>query len=486
MVSRAVEGKAMDRLETLRPGLEAVDQAHILSCTGDLSADERDAFAAEIEAIDLAALPALIDEFVLNDNPAKVPDDLEPAPYFPLDGGSGENAWDVRVHRRIGEDLIEAGQVACFTVAGGQGSRLGYDGPKGCYPAGCVTGKSLFEIFAEKIRGAERAYEADIPWYIMTSPLNDAATRQFFARNAFFGLDEQRVMFFEQGTMPSFDKATGRLLLAGKGRLATNPDGHGGAIRALMASGAVDDMKRRGVAHISYFQVDNPSVAAIDPVFLGLHAGAAGSSGQMSSKMVAKAGPEEKVGVFAASGGKVMVVEYSDLPAELAHATDDAGNLRFNAGSIAIHLLAVSFVERLATDAAFALPFHRAVKKVPFVDVATGERVTPDEPNAVKLERFIFDAIAMAESSIVMETDRVEEFAPIKNAAGADSIETSKRLQTEKAARWLESAGVTVPRSADGSADCVVELSGLAAPTRERLEVDGLPASIEPGSQVAL
>jgi UDP-N-acetylglucosamine/UDP-N-acetylgalactosamine diphosphorylase len=476
----------MDRLDTLRPALEAVDQSHILAFADDLAADEREAFAAEIEAIDLAALPALIERFVLGDAPATIPDDLEPAPYFPLDGGSGAQAWDVRAHRRIGEDLIEAGKVACFTVAGGQGSRLGYDGPKGCYPAGCVTGKSLFEIFAEKIRGAERAYEADIPWYIMTSPLNDAATRQFFARNAFFGLDESRVMFFEQGTMPSFDAATGRLLLADKGQLATNPDGHGGAIRALMASGAVEDMKRRGVAHISYFQVDNPSVAAVDPVFLGLHAGHARSSGQMSSKMVAKAGPEEKVGVFAASGGKLMVVEYSDLPEALAHATDEAGNLLFNAGSIAIHLLAVSFVERLATDAAFALPFHRAVKKVPFVDAATGERVEPIEPNAVKLERFIFDAIAMAESSIVMETDRVEEFAPIKNAVGADSIETSKRLQTEKAARWLEAAGVTVARSADGSADCVIELSGLAAPTRERLEVDGLPDAIEPGAQVAL
>ncbi len=476
----------MDRLDTLRPALEAVSQAHILAFADDLTADERDAFAAEIEAIDLAALPALIDRFVLGDAPAAVPDDLEPAPYFPLGGGSGADAWDVRAHRRIGEDLIEAGKVACFTVAGGQGSRLGYDGPKGCYPAGCVTGKSLFEIFAEKIRGAERAYEADIPWYIMTSPLNDSATRQFFARNDFFGLDEGRVMFFEQGTMPSFDKATGRLLLAGKGRLATNPDGHGGAIRALMASGAIDDMKRRGVEHLSYFQVDNPSVAAVDPVFLGLHAGGAGSSGQMSSKMVAKAGPDEKVGVFAVSGGKLMVVEYSDLPDALARATDDAGNLLFNAGSIAIHLLAVSFVERLATDPAFALPFHRAVKKVPFVDAATGERVEPVEPNAVKLERFIFDAIAMAESSIVMETDRVEEFAPIKNAVGADSIETSKRLQTEKAARWLEAAGVTVPRAADGSVDCVIELSGLAAPTRERLEVDGLPAAIEAGAKVAL
>jgi UDP-N-acetylglucosamine/UDP-N-acetylgalactosamine diphosphorylase len=172
-------------------------------------------------------------------------------------------------------------------VAGGQGSRLGFEGPKGCYPAAAVTGKSLFAIFAEKIRGAERTYGADVPWYIMTSPLNDEATRRFFARNGYFGLDESRVMFFAQGTMPSFDARTGKILLAERGRIATNPDGHGGAIRALSASGALEDMKRRGVLHLSHFQVDNPSVQVTDAVFIGLHHAAEDSSGQMSSKMVA-------------------------------------------------------------------------------------------------------------------------------------------------------------------------------------------------------
>lgn len=472
----------MDRLETLRARLEAVGQDHLLRFADELSSAERDALAGQIEAIHLEALPELIETVVLKESPPSIPEDLEPAPYYAL----GDAPWEPRRFKRIGEDLLESGRVACFTVAGGQGSRLGFEGPKGCYPTGPVTGKSLFQIFAEKIRGAERTYGADIPWYIMTSPLNDAETRSFFARNGFFGLDESRVRFFAQGTMPSFDAKTGRVLLAGKGVIATNPDGHGGAIRALAASGALHDMKRRGVAHISYFHIDNPSVQVTDPVFIGLHHAAEDSSGQMSSKMVAKAGPDEKVGVLCRSGGRTRVIEYSDLPASLANKRDAGGGLVFNAGSVGIHLLSVAFVDALANDPAFALPFHRAVKKVTHVDLETGEPVEPAAPNAVKLERFIFDAIELASSSIVMETDRVEEFAPVKNATGVDSIETSKALQTAKAARWLEAAGVKIPRRPGGEPDCTLEISGLTAVSADRLERTGLPASIAPGAAIEI
>ncbi len=473
-------------LASLRPRLEAIGQSHVLTFADDLTADQQASLANQIAAIDLDTVPDLVARFVMKTDAATLPEDIQPAPYYALGGGSDDSAWDVRSFRRIGEDLFEAGQVACFTVAGGQGSRLGYDGPKGCYPAGCVTGKSLFQIFAEKIRGAERTFGADVPWYIMTSPLNDAQTRQFFERHAFFGLDESRVMFFEQGTMPSFDKETGKMLLASPGVIATNPDGHGGAIGALMNAGAIDDMKARGIVHISAFQVDNPSVQAIDPVFLGLHHAASDSSAQMSSKMVAKVGPDEKVGVFCQVGGPLGVIEYSDLPHDLANARDAAGELRFNAGSIAIHALSVAFVERVATDPAFALPYHRAVKKVAHVDLASGEVFQPTEPNAVKLERFIFDAIPLADASIVMETDRVEEFAPVKNATGADSIETSQSLQTLKAARWLESVGVTVPKDASGEPDCSIELSGLTAVTADRLDRGELPDSIDRGAAIDL
>lgn len=472
----------MSRIDPLRTRLEAVGQSHLLTFASDLSDAELGVLLAQIEAIDLDQLPGLIDQYVRSEAPALIPDGLEPAPYYAR--GSGD--WDVRHYRSIGEDLLEVGRVACFTVAGGQGSRLGYEGPKGCYPTAPVSGKSLFQIFAEKIRGAERTYGADVPWYIMTSPINHDETRRFFARWDYFDLDPQHIMFFMQGTMPSFDKTTGRILLADKGVIATNPDGHGGALRALHASGAVADMKRRGIDVLSYFQVDNPNVHITDPVFIGLHAAAPDSSGEMSSKMVPKTGPEEKVGVFCRSGGKLQVIEYSDLPASLASARAADGRLRFLAGSIAIHMLGVSFIEKVNADPSFALPWHRAVKKVPHIDLATGQRIEPVEANAVKLERFVFDAIPLARSSIVLETDRVEEFAPVKNATGVDSIETSRQLQTEKAARWLEIVGVKIPRRADGSPDCVLELSGVTAIEPDRLDRQSLPQSIDPGSVVAI
>ncbi len=475
-------------LDSVRQKLAAVGQEHLLTFCDRLGPDEVGVLVEQINAIDLDALPGLIERYVLSDQQFEIPDDLEPAPYYPRDPASPVRPWDRDAAAELGEKLIADGKVGCFTVAGGQGSRLGYDGPKGCYPAGVISGKPLFQIFAEGILAASRAHARPIPWYIMTSPLNHDATVAFFMEHNFFGLCADDVMFFPQGTMPSFDKATGKILLADRHTIATNPDGHGGALKAMVASGATADMQKRGIEHVSYFQVDNPHVRVLDPVFIGLHAGADDSSGEMSSKMLPKADAKEKVGVFCRSCGRTMVVEYSDLPDALACQTNPDGSLRFNAGSPAIHMLGVGFVEKLARDPEFALPYHRAVKKVPHVDLETGKRVEPIEPNAVKLERFVFDAIPLAESSIVLETDRVEEFAPVKNKDGVDSIVTSKRLQTERAARWLEAAGVKVPRKPDGSPDCVIEIGPLTATCAEELVAkrESLPPEIERGASVVL
>ena len=249
-------------------------------------------------------------------------------------------------------------------------------------------------------------------------------------------------------------------------------------------------MKRRGVEQISYFQVDNPLVRIIDPVFLGLHVGAGGgenaSSGEMSSKMIPKAYAEEKLGVFCLADGKLDVIEYSDMPAALSKETNAEGALRFNAGSIAIHCISVEFVERLNNDPKFSLPYHRAEKKIPAIDPQTGAPVTPEKNNGVKLERFVFDALPRARASIVLETVREEEFAPIKNATGVDSVVSSKDLQVRRAARWLTSAGAQVPMKDGGAPDCVLELSPLTALEPEDLKgkVEGL--RIERGMEVAV
>lgn len=477
--------RALPSLEDVRTRLATADQAHLLAFWDTLTEGQRQELLGHLSRIELDGLKKLVHRYVLHKPETPIPERLSPAPYYPLNVNSSRKPWNRQAMRKAGEALLQKGKVACFTVAGGQGTRLGFDGPKGCFPAGAVTGKSLFAIFAEGIASAERRYGPAVPWYIMTSPLNHDATVAYFEQSHHFGLDPRNIMFFQQGVMPSFDMASGRILLSEPWEPATNPDGHGGSFKALWVSGAVEDMKRRGVEHLSYFQVDNPMVRVADPVFLGLHASAPDSSGEMSSKMLPKVSPEEKVGVFCVGNGRMMIIEYSDLPTSLAEQRLEDGTLRFNAGSPAIHIISVAVIEKLNSDRAFELPFHRAEKKVPFINDA-GERIQPQKPNAVKLERFVFDALPFCKGSIVMETSREEEFGPIKNASGQDSAESSARLQTRRAADWLEQAGVKIPRTPEGEPNCTLEISPLTAWGPEDLAGASLPRAIEPGAKLAL
>jgi UDP-N-acetylglucosamine/UDP-N-acetylgalactosamine diphosphorylase len=483
--------------------LDAINQSHLLRFYDELPADRQPALLDQIDALDLESVPALVDRYVKSYKPSDPLHDLDPAPYYPQDPTSPIRPWNREGVRAAGARLLAKGKIAAFTVAGGQGSRLGFDAPKGCFPAGAVTGKPLFQFFAEALLKAESKYGAPVPWYVMTSPLNHEPTITFFRDRNYFGLDERNVIFFPQGVLPTFDKRTGRILLADRDVVATNPDGHGGSLTALARSGALDDMQAREIEHISYFHVDNPIPHILDPVFIGLHTTAPDTSAEMSSKMIAKQSPDEKVGIFcvtdrchdppsAARRGestpmnnpRLRMIEYSDLPPDLARATGDDGRLLFLAGNPGIHVISVEFVRRLTSDDAWALPFHRAEKVVPCIDPATGQPVQPAEPNAVKLEKFVFDALTMCRSSIILETDR-EEFAPIKNAEGADSPASSARIQTARAARWLELAGVTIPRTPDGEPDCTIELSPLTAVEPEDLHSIDLP-TINPGDRIAI
>lgn len=467
---------------SLSEQLKLINQNKLANYIENVQGDGGAMLKEQVSQFDLEQLSEYITTYGSEYQPETPADEIDPAPYFSLQ----DTSWDRELYQRKGEELISASKVACFTVAGGQGSRLGYDGPKGCYPTSCVSNKSLFEMFAQTIYANERKYGAEIPWYIMTSPLNHTQTISFFEAHNHFGLNPNKIKFFEQGVMPSFDAKTGDILLADPAHLATNPDGHGGAYKALHVSGALEHMIEQGIEQLCYFQVDNPNAKIIDPVFIGLHAFSPESSGEFSSKMVAKASWDEKVGVFCRVGETISVVEYSDLPKELAQMTNEKNELMFNAGSIAIHIISTAFINKIATDPNYALPFHRAVKKVPHFDTETGQRVEPDQPNAIKLERFVFDAIALADRSIVLETDRVEEFAPVKNATGSDSIETSQQLQSQRAANWLVSAGVSVPFNDDGSVNASIELSPLTALCQEDFAGKKLPASIEPGASVTL
>jgi UDP-N-acetylglucosamine/UDP-N-acetylgalactosamine diphosphorylase len=337
---------------------------------------------------------------------------------------------------RKGEELLAAGKAAFLTAAGGQGSRLGFEGPKGCFPISPIRDASLFQVFAEKLMAARRRYDRSLYWYIMTSPLNLEQIRLFFESNSYFGLPEEEVLLFSQGLFPTLTEQ-GKLLLAENGGLFQNPNGHGGTIAALQDSGCLDHMSARGVEELFYFQVDNPLVRIPDPHFLGAHRL---QNSQMSSKVIEKTYPEEKLGVIGYVEGKPAVIEYSDLSKEQMQARGEQGNLLYSHGSIAIHLFNIEF---LASHGG-RLPLHTAQKKIRtwIPDEGSGAVL---EREVIKFEMFIFDALATARNPLFFETSREDEFAPLKNRTGRDSIETCRQGMIDLYSRWLQSCGVEVP-----------------------------------------
>jgi UDP-N-acetylglucosamine/UDP-N-acetylgalactosamine diphosphorylase len=466
--------------EKARKLLKKHGQSHLLGFWDQLDDGQRQGLLAQIQGLELAKTDLRAKKFITKARADSAPTrvDFSPAPFY---GAAPVGARQQRHYRQAveaGKKAISAGKVAAFVVAGGQGTRLGFDGPKGDFPISPVRNKTLFQVFADTIAAVSKRYQASCPWYIMTSPLNYDRTVEIFRSNDYFGLDAKSVFIFQQGTLPNFSP-DGRILLADKANIACSPDGHGGSLKALARSGALEDMKNRGVEFLSYWQVDNPLINIFDPLFIGLHIL---DNAEMSSKAVIKARPREKVGNFCLIDGKITVIEYSDLPDELAERRNPDGSLTFQLGSIGIHIISRTFVEKLNAKG-FSLPLHRAVKNIPHID----EQGNLIESDGMKLESFVFDAIPLASKSIILETLRSEEFAPTKNATGLDSVETTKQMMVARAAAWLEYAGTAVPRKPDGSADCLLEIAPSFALEKEdvRAQLDHIP-KIKPGDKIYL
>jgi UDP-N-acetylglucosamine/UDP-N-acetylgalactosamine diphosphorylase len=441
--------------DDLRRRLQKHGQEHVLAGWDRLSDEERRGLLDQLRGLDLAQLQTL---YANRDHSFAVPppERIRPVPVIPADASAEV--------RRCGEEALRAGEVAVLLVAGGQGSRLGFDHPKGMFPVGPVSNKTLFQVHAEKVLALRRRYGKPVPFLVMTSPATDAETRAFFAEHDNFGLSTDGVDFFCQGTMPALDRATGRLIMEAPGRLFLSPNGHGGTLTALADSGLLERLRRQGIRHIFYFQVDNPLVKVADPAFLGHHIAA---RGDVSAKIVSKEGPTDKLGNLVLVDGHCTMIEYSDLPESLARETDERGRLRIWAGSPAIHVFDVEFLRRMVGEGV-RIPFHVAKKKVPYLD-ERGQVVQPAQENALKFELFIFDVLPLAERCVVVETGRREEFVPLKNASGPDSPETVRQAQSDLAADWLTRAGVTVPRRPDGSAAVALEVSPLFALDAEEL-----------------
>jgi UDP-N-acetylglucosamine/UDP-N-acetylgalactosamine diphosphorylase len=454
----------------LRQRLRDHGQEHVLAWWDQLSDAERTGLLEQLRGLDLEQLRKL---YARREQGFPVPsaDRIRPVPIARLDPAD-------RAKRQLGEDALRRGEVAVLLVAGGQGSRLGFDHPKGMFPIGPVSNKPLFQIHAEKVLALARRHGRPIPFLVMTSDATHDETEAFFREHRYFGLPAEEVFFFKQGTMPALDLATGKLLLESRGRLFTSPDGHGGTLTALARSGLLKRLGDRGIRQVFYFQVDNPLVKVADPLFLGHHRQ---NNAEVSSRIVPKEAPEDKLGNLVLVDGRHEIIEYSDLPRDLARQTDEHGQLRLRAGSPAIHFFSVAFLERMTTNPD-SMPFHLARKKVPHLD-ENGREAEPAKENALKFEKFIFDVLPQAQRWTVVETSRREEFEPLKNATGPDSPESVKRALGRLAADWLAAAGVSVPRDAQGDPAVALEVSPLFALDREafaaKLAEMGKPVAID-------
>jgi len=439
--------------------------AHLDALASDSAALER--LRAQLEALDLGLVREL---HALTQRASAPALSFEPPELFPLQRGGEQVDRAVAAHERA-DELLRGGRVGFLLVAGGQASRLGYDAPKGVFPVGPVTDQSLYAVHARRLLAARERHAARMPWYIMTSPANDAATRAFFEEQAFFGLDEGDVFFFQQDVLPALDEE-GQLLFSARDSLFLAPNGHGGSLSGLARSGALADMRRRGVEQISYFQVDNPLVRPTDPLFLGLHdlAGA-----EMSSKVVEKRDAHEKVGVIGRMNGALGCIEYSDLPDELREARADDGSLRFGAGNIAVHMLRVEFVERLTADG-LELPWHVARKTM----TVAGPDGTEHEVIGFKFETFIFDALARSPRSVTLEVERALEFSPVKNRTGQDSPASTRRDLCRLYAGWVEAAGLELPAADEEGIHPVEVDPGLAETQDEFLAHGELRPDVRP------
>lgn len=421
--------------------LKPVKQEHILQFWDELSKDQKKQLETQIREIDWPTVTQWALD-AIKDEATSIPfDKLKPAPYYPLVPETNKDIEFYDKARKKGVQLLKDGKVAAFTVAGGQGTRLGYDGPKGTFKVSPAKNKSLFQIFAESIICNQNKYGCKIKWYIMTSKINDVQTREFFAENNYFGLDEKQVKLFTQATLPAFG-LDGKALLEAKDSLALSPNGHGGSFEALKASGALDDMIKNNITHLSYWQVDNPLIMVMDPLFIGMHHL---TESDMSSRALIKRDYAEKLGHFCILDNKLIIVEYSDMPEALAKQTDCSGRLAFRAGSPAMHVLKTAFIERMTSGKLDFKP-HKALKKVPHID-GNANQIDPQQPNAIKLEFFLFDALPLANNPLILEADRDEQFAPVKNKTGQDSPQSCQEALLNRAKKWLEEAGIKLPEN---------------------------------------
>ena len=404
-----------EKLLATKEILKKYGQEHLLSNYEKLSNEDKNRLLNDILTIDFGEISKLYEQ---TKHKIKFENcKIEPIEHVDKAKLSNE---EIQKYSEIGIEQIKKGKLAAVTMAGGQGTRLGHNGPKGTFDLGLDSHKSIFEILCDTLKLARKKYGVVVPWYIMTSDENNDETVEFFEKNNYFDYPKEAVKFFIQGEMPMIN-TEGKILLNEEGLIKQAGAGHGAIFEAMRKNGIIYEMQNKGIEWVFIGGVDNVLVKMVDHVLIGLlierNVLAAGKS-------VVKANPHEKVGVFCKKDGKPSVIEYSEISNELAEAVDEKGELLFGESHILCNQFNIKILEELAKN---KLPYHVAFKKATYMD-EKGNIISPTEPNAYKFEAFIFDAFSSIPEMLVMRVKREEEFAPVKNAEGVDSPETARKL----------------------------------------------------------
>ncbi len=404
-------------LEEAKFILKKYGQEHLLNSYNDLDEMNKKKLIEQIKTIDFELMKSLYNN---TEKEIKNKDDIiTPIEY--LDKYKLNEEY--KYYENIGKKAIKDGELAAVTMAGGQGTRLGHDGPKGTYDIGLESHKSLFELLSDGLKEEGNKYGVTIPWFIMTSRENNKETIEFFEKNKFFGYQKDKnLFFFEQGQLPMMD-TEGKILIGEDGLIKEAADGHGGIYESLVRNKLTDKMREMGIKWVFIGGVDNCLVKMVDPVLMGI---AIDKGVTVACKSVVKANPHEKVGVFCKRNGKPNVIEYSEITEEMAEATDKNGELLYGESHILCNLFSVDAIERMGRE---PLPYHIAYKKAKYID-KDGKLIIPDSPNAYKFEAFLFDAFGEVDEMAVLRVKREEEFAPVKNpdSAGVDCPRTAREL----------------------------------------------------------
>lgn len=399
----------MNKIEKARRILEENGQGHIKVKNEEL--------ADQILHIDFERLKTLDEEITHSCCTCNI-EDISPVKAI---NPEKKDTEEIEEYIKIGEDVVKSGHFAIGIMAGGQGTRLGHNGPKGTFKLE-LNGetKSLFEIIVDKLKNAYEKYNVYLNCYIMTSPENNKETVAFFEKNNYFNYPKEYIKFFMQEDLPLLNKK-GKLILGEDGLIKLASEGNGGIFYSMSKKGIIDDMKSKNIKWIFIGSVDNLLVKYVDTLLLGL---AIKQNVNIATRTVIKNSPNERVGVLCKKNGKVKVIEYTEVPKEMMVATDEAGEFLYGESHIMCNLFSLEAIEKASTK---ELKYHVAVKKIKYID-ENGKLVNPTEPNCYKFEKFVFDSFGLFDEIAILRGKREEDFAPIKNAEGQDSPETAKKL----------------------------------------------------------